>query len=78
MLREGAVACRDRQGDGAPAEAIYAMIYKAGGIRPATRVRSPRQLSLVEREEVSGGLAAGESCRAIAARLGPRAVDDQP
>jgi DNA-binding CsgD family transcriptional regulator len=55
---------------GRPPDAIYAMIYKAGGIRPAPRVRSPRQLSLAEREEISRGLAAGQSCRAIARRLG--------
>ncbi len=55
---------------GRPPDAIYGLIYKAGGIKPAGRVRSSRQLSLAEREEISRGLAAGESCRAIAARLG--------
>ena len=40
--------------------------------RPARREpkRSPLRLSLAEREEISRGLAAGESLRAIAARLG--------
>jgi hypothetical protein len=52
---------------GRPPDAIYAMIYKAGGIRPEPRVRSARQLSLAEREEISRGIAAGRSCRAIAA-----------
>jgi DNA-binding CsgD family transcriptional regulator len=46
------------------------MIYKAGGIRPAPRVRSSVQLSLAEREEISRGLAAGISCRSIATSLG--------
>jgi IS30 family transposase len=55
---------------GRPPDAIYSMIRKAGGIRPAPRVRSPRQLSLAEREEISRGLAAGESCRSIAKMLG--------
>ena len=55
---------------GRPPDAIYALIYKAGGIKPAARVRSSRQLSMAEREEISRGLAAGESCRGIAARLG--------
>jgi IS30 family transposase len=55
---------------GRPPDSIYALIYKAGGIKPAARTRSPGQLSLTEREEISRGLAAGESCRGIAARLG--------
>ena len=37
---------------------------------PAERVRSPLRLSLREREEISRGLAAGESRRSIAGRLG--------
>jgi IS30 family transposase len=37
---------------------------------PAPRKRSSLRLSLVEREDISRGLAAGESLRAIAARLG--------
>ncbi|MDP8931077.1 MAG: IS30 family transposase [Actinomycetota bacterium] len=55
---------------GRPPDSIYALIYKAGGIKPAARVRSSRQLSMAEREEISRGLAAGESCRGIATRLG--------
>ena len=34
------------------------------------RTRSPLRLSLVEREEISRGLATGESVRVVAARLG--------
>lgn len=41
-----------------------------GGIRPRERTRSARSLSLEEREEISRGLAQGESMRSIAARLG--------
>jgi IS30 family transposase len=37
---------------------------------PRARVRSPLRLSLAEREEISLGLAGGESMRAIAGRLG--------
>ncbi len=41
-----------------------------GGYGPAPRRRSPRALSFVQREEVSRGLAAGDSLRTIAARVG--------
>jgi IS30 family transposase len=41
-----------------------------GGRRPSTRERSELRLSLVEREEISRGLAAGWSIRAIAEELG--------
>jgi len=42
----------------------------AGGRRPTQRERSEKRLALVEREEISRGLAAGLSFRAIAERLG--------
>jgi transposase, IS30 family len=45
-------------------------IHEAGGIQPRGRKRSRRALSLPEREEISRGLAAGNSLRAIAARIG--------
>ena len=41
----------------------------AGGFAPAARRRSPRALSLSEREEISRGVAAGVSCRSIARTL---------
>ena len=41
-----------------------------GGKRPSARERSELRLSLQEREEISRGLAAGHSIRAIAANLG--------
>ena len=44
-------------------------VRDAGGIRPVIPVRAARHLSLEEREEISRGLAAGESMRQIAARL---------
>lgn len=45
-------------------------IADAGGKRPTRRERSELRLSLAEREEISRGLAAGLSLRAIAAGLG--------
>jgi len=49
---------------------VYFVIQHTGGYAPAARRRSSRVLSLQEREEISRGLAVGDSIRAIAARLG--------
>ncbi|WP_328401830.1 helix-turn-helix domain-containing protein [Nocardia sp. NBC_00403] len=46
------------------------LLKRCGGVRSAPRRRGQLRLSLIEREEISRGLAAGESLRAIAARLG--------
>jgi len=48
---------------------IHGQLARSGGIRPADRKRSPRSLSLEEREEISRGLVAGLSMRAIAVQL---------
>ena len=45
-------------------------IAEHGGKRPTPRQRSELRLSLEEREEISRGLAAGDSIRAIAEALG--------
>jgi IS30 family transposase len=45
-------------------------IADAGGKRPTARERSELRLSLAEREEISRGLAAGDSIRSIAESLG--------
>ena len=42
----------------------------SGGLKPRVRPRSPRQLSVEEREEISRGLRAGLSVRGIARALG--------
>ena len=44
-------------------------VQATGGIRPTIPTRAARHLSLEEREEISRGLAGGESLRQIAARL---------
>ncbi len=46
------------------------LLKRCGGIRPRPRTRADLRLSLAEREEISRGLAAGLSLRAIAAELG--------
>ena len=49
---------------------IQKIFSETGGIRPPPRTRSPRCLSMAEREEISRGLVAGRSIRSIAADLG--------
>jgi IS30 family transposase len=49
--------------------AVHRVLQCTGGIAPAERCRSLRVLSLVEREEVSRGIAAGYTIRAIARAL---------
>ncbi len=49
---------------------IYPLLLRYGGIRPRMRCRSPQQLTLAEREEISRGIAAGKSMRQIARGLG--------
>ena len=49
---------------------IYQQLAPTGGIPPAVRKRSRLALSLAEREEISRGLVAAQSMRAIAACLG--------
>jgi IS30 family transposase len=54
-------------GRGGPA--IFGVLRRTGGIAPLERRRSSRVLSLIEREEVSRGIAAGYTIRAIAKEL---------
>lgn len=49
---------------------VQRILAETGGIPPAPRCRAKRSLTLTEREEVSRGLVAGFSIRALAAQLG--------
>ena len=51
-------------------EAVFYFAARHGGIAPRGGHRSPRDLSLAEREEISRGIAAGLSFRKIGANLG--------
>src|SRR5580704_11285061 len=53
-----------------PSSSIYYQLAPHGGIRPASRCRSRLALTLVEREEISRGIAASESARSMARKLG--------
>src|SRR5256885_4470078 len=55
---------------GKPSSSIYFQLAPHGGIRPAPRRRSRLALTLVEREEISRGIAAAESARSMARKLG--------
>jgi len=50
--------------------AVRDQVTSTGGIPPHQPRRSRRELTLREREELSRGLAVGDSCRALAARMG--------
>lgn len=49
---------------------IQRILAETGGIRPASRCRSKRALTLAEREEISRSLVAGQSIRSVASYLG--------
>jgi len=46
------------------------LLNRAGGMAPRQRPRAPWRLSVAEREEISRGVRAHDSCRTIARRLG--------
>ncbi len=63
---------------GAPPGSVFSILLPYGGIYQAPQRRRSGTLALAEREEISRGLAGGESCRAIARRLGRPASGGQP
>jgi IS30 family transposase len=69
-LRAGYAAKPTARALGISTSGVHGYLVRCGGIRPPARRRSPGRLSLGEREEISRGLAAGLSLRAIAASLG--------
>jgi IS30 family transposase len=48
---------------------IHCTLRERGGVAPPERRRARRALQIAEREEISRGIAAGESVRRIARRL---------
>jgi IS30 family transposase len=53
-----------------PHTSVQTILARSGGIRPPARCRSATALTLVERDEISRAVVAGESIRSIALRLG--------
>ena len=55
---------------GYPPGSIYTVVKRTGGYVPPQRKRRDCHLTSTEREEISRGLARGDSIRAIAGQLG--------
>ena len=72
-VRAGASHAAAAAAVGCSAKSVQRLLRKTGGIKPPAPFTSTFRLSLREREDISRGLRGGESCRAIAQRLG-RAV----
>jgi len=68
--RGGASLRSIHQALGRSGKTVWDFVASTGGIPPVERARSALRLSLAEREEISRGLVADQSCRAIARRLG--------
>jgi DNA-binding CsgD family transcriptional regulator len=49
---------------------VRAFVLQSGGVQRQPPRRNARCLSMADREEISRGVAAGQSCRQLAARLG--------
>jgi IS30 family transposase len=69
ILGIGRALCGGRSGVRRGSSAVRRVLECTGGIAPPERRRSSRVLSLVEREEVSRGIAVGDTIRAIARGL---------
>src|SRR4051812_49339659 len=69
-LRAGHAAKPTARARGLSTGGVRAYLQRCGGIRPDPRCRATGQLSFAEREEISRGLAADLSFRAIAVSLG--------
>lgn len=55
---------------GCSTKSVQRLMRRTGGLAPRVVERSPARLSVVEREEVSRGILAGDSFRQIAAKIG--------
>lgn len=70
MWRVGSSISEISREVGSPPGSIFSILLPFGGIYQPPQRRRPGTLTVTEREEISRGLAAGESYRAIGRRLG--------
>ena len=68
-FRAGESLSRIGRREGVPLQRVRRYLNQHGGVRPLPARRSSRQLTAVQREEISRGVARGESFRVIAARV---------
>ena len=69
LFRAGETYAATAAAVGCSTKSIQRYLAWTGGVRGRAKERSERRLSLADREELSRGLIAGDSLRAIAARL---------
>ena len=81
-LRAGHAGRPTARALGISTSGVHGYLVRCGGIRPPARRRSPRRLSLAEREEISRGLASGLSLLSVAIRFffksSAQGVSDNP
>ncbi len=70
--REGQTLTEIAEALGKQPGSVFGTIRACGGYSPRDRTPSEHHLTRSDREEISRGLAAGDSLRAIASRLGRR------
>ena len=68
-IAAGATHWETAEAVGCSTKAVQRLLKRTGGLPPRTVARSSLRLSLCEREEISRGLKAGDSYRALARRL---------
>ena len=68
-IRSGQTHAEIAAAVGCSTKSIQRLLRRTGGLAPRGRNRSPCQLTVAEREEISRGLRAGDSFRVIARRL---------
>ena len=69
-IRSGQTHAEIAAAVGCSTKSVRRLLNRTGGLPPRGRNRSPRHLTVAEREEISRGLKAGDSYRSITVRLG--------